>query len=506
MDKRASGILLHITSLFSKYGIGDLGPGAFRFADFLDSAGQSFWQILPLNPVIPGSGYSPYFSSSAFAGNPLLISPEVLLEEKAVSGDGLGAAPDFPEGEVDYGTVSAYKMKVLDAAYDNFMKTGNKDEYEAFCSANSAWLDDFTLFCALKEASRGKVWSEWPEKLRDRDAKALKKAREKYSDCIGKEKFFQYLFNKQWFALKNYCNGRGIKIIGDLPIYVSYDSADVWVNPSIFKLDENRVPYAVSGVPPDYFSETGQLWNNPVYRWDVLKETGYRWWIERFKNTFSRFDMVRIDHFRGLVQYWEVPAGEETAVNGAWRDVPVHDFFDTLLKNIPGFPVIAEDLGIITPDVNEVKDHYGFPGMKVLLFAFGENNPAHPYLPHNYGENCIVYTGTHDNNTLTGWIRNEAGEEDKKRLSRYLDKEIRLNEVNWDMIRLAMMSVARYAIFPVQDILGLGSGARMNQPSEPFGNWKWRLRAGQPGQEHLEKLRGLTETYGRAKTAGGHQG
>ncbi|MEA3490008.1 MAG: 4-alpha-glucanotransferase [Candidatus Omnitrophota bacterium] len=497
MDKRGSGVLLHISSLASPYGIGDLGPEAYRFADFLAGTKQSCWQMLPLNPTDPANGNSPYFSCSAFAANPLLISFERLMDEGLLSPGDLEPVPEFKPGKVDYDAVTVYKIQVLDKAYENFSKKGADDGYESFCGEHSGWLEDYALFTALKTEYDGRAWSDWPGELRDRDPEALEAARKTFKDRIGKERFSQYVLFRQWFALKSYCNGKGISIIGDIPIYVSYDSADVWVDPRIFKLDENKKPFAVSGVPPDYFSATGQLWNNPVYRWDVLRESGYSWWIKRIAHTLKYFDIVRIDHFRGLVKYWEVPAGEETAVNGEWKEVPTYDFFDTLRGKLPDFPVIVEDLGVITPDVREAQRHYAFPGMKVLQFAFGKDDPEHPYLPHNYEKNCVAYTGTHDNNTLMGWLAKESSPEEKRRFLRYLRREETDGDINWETIRIIMMSDADTVVFPAQDILGLGESARMNQPREMTGNWEWRLLPGQITPLHAEKLLALTETSGR---------
>jgi len=489
--------LLHIASLPSPYGIGDFGAAAYRFADFLARTGQTLWQILPLNPTDMMCGNSPYFSRSAFAMNPLMIGIDRLVEDGLISESHIPEPPHFFPGRIDYYRAAAYKAAILEKAFQKFETSAAQDNFRAFCEMHSGWLEDFALFTALKAKFEGKVWSAWPEELRDRRPEALSEAGQVLSEQVEKEKFLQYLSYKQWFSLKSYCNERGIGIIGDLPIYVCYDSADVWVNPHIFKLDSQKIPTAVSGVPPDYFSKTGQLWNNPVYRWDVLKQTGYKWWIERMGHTFNCFDRVRIDHFRGLVKYWEIPAGEKTALKGEWKKVPADDFFKTLIEWFQWFPVIAEDLGFITPDVLEVMDRFHFPGMKVLLFAFGDDDPMHPFLPHTYPRNCAAYTGTHDNNTLRGWFEHEAAPEEKERLFRYLYREPSADEIHWEMIRLVMMSVADMAVIPMQDILGLGQTARMNRPAIPYGNWTWRLEPGQITLETEEKLRTLTETYGR---------
>jgi 4-alpha-glucanotransferase len=496
MDQRASGILLHITSLPSPFGVGDMGPEAFRFADFLAEGKQGFWQILPLNPIDPAYGNSPYHTIAAFAANVLLISPEGMVREGFLAQKDIEPR-GYPQGRVDYGAVIAYKANLFRLAYERFTKAKEHEAYQRFCSENASWLDDFSLFVALKSHFKGVAWNEWPAEVRDRKRGSLQSLKKDLRDGIERERFLQYLFFNQWFALKQYCNEKGIEIIGDMPIYVDYDSVDVWTHPEIFKLDENKRPIAVAGVPPDYFSATGQLWGNPVYQWDWLRERGYGWWLQRVAHMLRLFDVVRIDHFRGLIAYWEVPAGEQTAVNGKWVKAPALDFFHALFKRFPAAPLIAEDLGVITPDVREVMRHFELPGMKVLQFAFGEDNPTHPYLPHMYESNAVVYTGTHDNNTSRGWFEKEAKAEDKERLFRYLGKEVRVDDISWELIRLAMMSVADLAIIPVQDILGLGVEARMNQPGTGAGNWEWRLTSGQLTPTLAERLRAVTKTYGR---------
>jgi len=496
---RGSGVLLHIASLPSPHGIGDFGGAAHDFADFLARTQQSFWQVLPLNPTDVMCGNAPYFSRSAFAMNPLFIGIDRLVKEGLVSEKEIPPTPVFSPQHIDYYLAAKYKGAILETAFHRFTQCPAPEAYQAFCETHSGWLDDFALFTALKTRFKGLIWSRWPEELRDREPEALKEASEYLKEGMDKEKFVQYLLFNQWTSLKAYCNQNRIEIIGDLPIYVSYDSADVWVNPHIFKLDKDKVPTAVSGVPPDYFSKTGQLWNNPVYRWDVLRETGYGWWIQRMGHTFNSFDRVRIDHFRGLVKYWEVPAGEETALDGEWKEVPAEHFFKTMTEWFSRFPVIAEDLGFITPDVYEVMERFQFPGMKVLLFAFGDDDPMHPFLPHTYPRNCVAYTGTHDNNTLRGWFENEASLKEKKRLFRYLYRESPADEIHWEMIRLVMMSVADTAVFPMQDILGLGQDARMNRPATPSGNWTWRLAPGQITPAVEDTLSMMTETYGRGR-------
>ena len=475
-----------------------MGPWAFQFVDFLAETKQSLWQILPLNPTDPEHYSSPYHSTSAFACNPLLISPELLVQDGLLDRTDGKSPPDFPAERVDYRAVGAYKAKLFRRAYERFKGKKDRHDYERFCSENSNWLEDFAIFMALKDHFHGEVWSEWPQDIRDRQPEALQWAKKELRERADMEKFLQYVFSRQWGSLKKYCNGKGMQIIGDLPIYVEHDSADVWTHPEIFKLDDEKKPYAVAGVPPDYFSETGQLWGNPVYRWDVLKEQGYSWWVQRMERNLILCDVVRIDHFRGLVGYWEVSATEDTAINGKWVEAPAMDFLNRLTRKFPFLPIVAEDLGIITPDVREVMHHFELPGMKVLLFAFGEDLPTNPYIPHNLPKNCVAYTGTHDNNTIRGWFEGEEAPEDKKRLLRYLGRDVPREEIHWELIRLLMMSVANTVIFPLQDILGLGGEARMNRPATVEGNWEWRLLPGVLTPDLATKLREMTELYGRA--------
>lgn len=499
MNRRGSGILLHISSLPSQHGIGDLGPGAYRFADFLVETRQCLWQILPLNPTSTAHGNSPYSSFSAFAGNPLFISPDILVADGLLTISDIEESLPFPENMVDYDAATEYKNRLLMRAFERYRGNIGQDyELERFCIENEQWLDDYALFMALKEHFSGATWCDWPGDLRDRCGDAIKDWSERLRDNILREKFFQYLFFKQWHSLKNYCNDRNIKIIGDLPIYVCHDSCDVWTSPCIFKLNGEKRPEFVSGVPPDYFSETGQLWGTPVYSWEFLKEDGYTWWIRRIEHNMRLFDTLRLDHFRGFVAYWEVPAYEKTAINGRWVEAPVYDFLNTLMRHFPSLPFIAEDLGVITPDVREVMSFYEFPGMKLLIFAFGEDMPTNPYILHNITRNSVIYTGTHDNNTIKGWYDKEASPEDKKRLSKYLGWEVPGEDISWEFVRYAMMSVANTAIIPMQDILGLGEEGRMNTPSVCNGNWKWRLAPGQITCLLKERLSEMTEIYGRA--------
>jgi 4-alpha-glucanotransferase len=496
MSQRGSGVLLHIVSLPSPYGIGDLGPSAYRFADFLAESGQKFWQILPLNATGLGDSPSPYNSISSLAGNTLLISPEMLAQQGWLEREDLARLPVLT-GKIDYPAVIRGKVPLLGMAYERFRGRNDTGGYEIFCAENSSWLEDYALFAALQEQFPGAVWNRWPRELRDREPEALKSWKEKLRETIAREKFLQYIFYQQWMKLKQYCGQKQIKIIGDLPIYVDYNSVDLWVNPEVFKLDEQKEPLAVAGVPPDYFSSTGQLWGNPVFNWEALRSRGYSWWIKRMEQNFRLYDLVRIDHFRGFAAYWEVPPGEKTAVNGRWVQGPAEDFFEVMSKRFAGLPIIAEDLGVITEDVNELRRRFGFPGMKILLFAFGGDFPDTPYAPHNFEENCVAYTGTHDNNTVRGWFENEASREEKEHLRNYLGREVSPAEVSWELIRIAMMSVAKTVIFPMQDILSLGQKARMNRPATTTGNYQWRFDSGEITPEISCRLKNMTEVYGR---------
>jgi 4-alpha-glucanotransferase len=499
MNGRSSGILLHITSLPSPFGIGDLGPAAYRFADALAEAGQRWWQVLPVTPTDPVSGNSPYSSISAMAGNPLLLSPQLMVEEGWLFPEDVRDVPPFPRGRCDYRAVIPFKTELLKRAYERFRMAGDDPGARLFYNTQASWLDDFAFFTVIKRLQGGRAWAQWPADLRDRRGAALERVREKMAPEIEREKFIQYIFFKQWTAFTLYCRERGVRLIGDVPIYVNWDSADVWTHPGLFKLGSDGRPLVVAGVPPDYFSLTGQLWGNPIYRWDTLQETGYTWWIERLGHNLGLFDVVRLDHFRGFVGFWEVPQGETTAINGSWQAAPADDFFSTVLQHFPGMPFIAEDLGIITADVKEAMDRFHFPGMRILLFAFDEDNPYHPYLPQNFVRNCIVYTGTHDNNTARGWFEGEAGPEARRRFCDYLGSEISVEEVHIRMMELLMMSVADTVIIPMQDVLGLGSEARMNTPSVALGNWEWRVLAEQLGAGGLGLMGDLAAASGRVR-------
>jgi 4-alpha-glucanotransferase len=497
IKRRASGILLHITSLPSGFVIGDFGPAAYAFADFLVEAKQSFWQVLPLNPPGPASRNSPYSNFSAFAGNTLLISPEKLVEEGLLTQEQISQYPPLATDKVEYVKAIEFKKNLFNAAYENFKKSPLPYEYGQFCKQHSGWLDDFGLFVVLNEHFGGQSWDKWPETLRDRHHDEIAKMREQFKDRIGQEKFLQYMFFKQWLALKDYCNYRGIQIIGDVPIYVDYNCADVWVHPHLFKLDDKKLPTAVAGVPPDYFSKTGQRWGNPVYNWEAIKKEHYHWWIQRIGHNLRIFDSLRIDHFRGFVQYWEVPAGEETAVKGQWTPAAGAEFFYTLSRQFANLPIIAEDLGLITPDVREFIRRFEFPGMQVLLFGFDHSVPRNYHAPHNIQSSSIVYTGTHDNNTVRGWFEKDASEEDRKRFARYLGHEATPETVHLDMIRLAMRSAGTTVIIPMQDILGLDEKARMNIPAIAEGNWSWKLPEGQLTKDLTKSLAEITHIYGR---------
>ncbi len=496
--RRRSGILLHITSLPSSSGTGDFGPWAYKFAEFLESAGQSCWQILPLTPTDPVHGNSPYHSSSAFALNPIFLSGEILeqwgwIADEAVASLNEGA----DQGRARYEKAISDKQKIADLFIEKYANRGKPAGYDDFCEKQRYWLEDYALFNVIKRGIDGRSWTEWPAELRDRNPSALEEIKQAHSSEIEKVRFVQFLLYSQWMALKDFCNEKGILILGDMPIYVVHDSADVWGHPELFNLDKEKRPLTVAGVPPDYFSDTGQLWGNPVYRWDVLKETGYAWWIQRIRYNLALYDMVRVDHFRGFVGYWEVPASERNAINGRWVQAPAWDFFACIKSELGDVPIIAEDLGVITPDVTEVRRYFGFPGMKILLFAFGEDLPTNPYAPHNLEKECIVYTGTHDNNTVRGWFENEASPEQRERVFRYLGRDISAEEAHLEFVRMAMMSVANTAIFPMQDVLGLGEEARMNRPARREGNWLWRLLPEQIDSMLARHLRDMAEIYGR---------
>ncbi|MDX2001915.1 MAG: 4-alpha-glucanotransferase [Chitinophagales bacterium] len=499
--KRRCGTLMHITSLPSPFGIGDLGPAAYQFAAFLRDTGQTIWQILPLNPTSEAMGNSPYSSPSAFAGNTLLISPELLvkegfLDEQHLSGSNL----EFSEKMVDYQKALKYKNELLHVAYHQWIdRNGMRSpEYMLFCKEQSAWLDDYALFMALKSYFQGAGWMFWDKDFCDRKPSAMAEVRTKLASTIEQEKFCQYLFFGQWNALKKYCNDLGILLFGDMPFYVGHDSADIWAHPEYFKLAANNMPTKVAGVPPDYFSETGQLWGNPIYDWKRLEKGGFSWWRDRLSHNLKLFDWLRLDHFRAFSAYWEVDAGEETALNGKWVETPGEAFFSTMQEQFPQLPIIAEDLGEIDQPVRDLMAKFDLPGMALLLFAFGEDLPTNAYAPHLHKRHLIVYTGTHDNITVKGWYKQEASHDDKMRLQHYVGKPLTPKTAPEAMIRLALMSVADTAIIPMQDWLGLGAKATMNRPSHGEGNWRWRLSPDAITLDLVMKYRLLIDTYGRA--------
>jgi len=495
---RSSGILLHPISLPGRFGIGDLGDAAFRFVDFLADSGQQFWQIMPLGPTSYGD--SPYQALSAFAGNPLLISLERLAEEHCLAPWDFTGAPVFAEHRVDYGAVIEFKRRLLLLSFENFKANASdaqKAELEVFSAASRTWLDDYALFAALKDHHGGASWDKWEQDIAARQPGALEHWRVTLKDLVAFHQYAQYQFHRQWSSLKTYANQRGISIIGDIPIFVAYDSADAWAHADLFYFDAEGKPTLVAGVPPDYFSPTGQLWGNPLYRWDVMAQDGYAWWVARLKRAFQQLDVVRLDHFRGFETCWAVPAGKQTAINGKWTKGPGSDLFHAVERALGPVRVIAEDLGLITPEVEALREECAFPGMKVLQFAFS-GDPENLYLPHNFERNCVVYTGTHDNDTTLGWL-STLGQKERTALRRYLGP--RCDELNWELVRLALMSVAQTAIFPLQDILGVGSEGRMNTPGRASGNWGWRFSEGMLTAALRDRLKELTETYGRAPAA-----
>jgi len=496
---RAAGILLHPTSLPGPHGVGDLGAAAYRFVDFLEAGRQSLWQLMPLGPV--GLGNSPYASSSAFAGSPLLVALEPLVASGWLDADDLRDA-SFEPDRVEYVAADEFKHAKLRVAYDNFSERASREDRAAlgeFQERERGWLDDVALFAALKD-EHGGAWWGWPREVALRHPAALDAARRDLADRVAYHQFSQWVFWSQWAELRAYANARGIQIVGDIPIFVAQDSVDVWANRDIFHLDEHGQPTVVAGVPPDYFSPTGQRWGNPLYNWARLAETGYAWWIERFRATLRLVDLIRLDHFRGFQAYWEVPAAELTALKGRWLPGPGTLLFEAVHDALGELPIIVEDLGDITPAVIALRETLGFPGMKVLQFAFGEDAARevpfgeNPYLPHNYEEPYVAYTGTHDNDTTVGWYASR-GEDEKHAIRRYLGRSG--DDVAWDFIRLALASVARYVIVPLQDVLSLGSEARMNVPGVPADNWAWRYRDDMLLPEHAERLAELTATYGR---------
>jgi 4-alpha-glucanotransferase len=494
--ERSSGILLHPSSLPGPFGIGDIGPRAHLWLEFLSQAGCGLWQVLPLGPT--GYGDSPYQCFSAFAGNPYLISPEALVLDGLLDEKSLDTRPLFPEDKVDFGEVITWKLGLLDQAFHTFSESATPElhkELNTFQSEQAYWLEDFALFMAIKEYQGGGSWSDWPTPLRLRETQALQSARDKLSVPIRKQIFRQFLFFRQWKALHNQARNLGIQIIGDIPIFVSHDSADVWSHTDLFYIDADGKPTVVAGVPPDYFSPTGQLWGNPLYNWETHARSGYSWWLDRFKAVLQTVDIVRLDHFRGFAGYWEVPASNPTAEIGRWVRGPGKSFLKAVHDGLGELPIIAEDLGLITPDVLEMRDDFNLPGMKIFQFAFS-SDAKDPFLPHNYPKGCVVYTGTHDNDTVIGWF-DTAPEKERDFCLRYLDSDGK--DLPWDMVRAVWGSVAVFSLAPMQDLLHLGTEARMNFPGRPSGNWIWRMSDGVLTDELCQKLKEINHLFGRHK-------
>jgi 4-alpha-glucanotransferase len=504
---RASGVLLHPTSLPGRFGIGDLGDGALEFIDWLAEARQRIWQVLPLGPT--GYGDSPYQCFSALAGNPLLISVERLTEQGLLTPLEAGGR-DVPEGEVDYPAVIAHRRAIWPRVLDRFDAVAPpdmRDRFDEFCRAHAAWLDDFALFMSVKAAHDDRAWITWDPAIAQRDAAAIRHWTERCQRDIRTHKLTQFLFREQWQRVRDACRAHSIAIMGDLPIFVAHDSADVWAHRELFKLDDGGRPTVVAGVPPDYFSATGQLWGNPHYRWEVQERTGYEWWIGRFRSLLGLVDRIRIDHFRGFVASWEIPGGAAAAVEGAWVSSPGPALFDAVRAALATseLPFVAENLGVITPDVERLRERYGLPGMAILQFAFGNDPQAPDFKPHNYPRNRVAYTGTHDNDTTVGWWSGGVGHstrsaddlsQERESARRYLGLDGR--DVHWAFIRAVLASVADTAMVPAQDLLGLGSEARMNRPGTLSGNWRWRLRPGQLTRDIAQQLAALTATYDRS--------
>ncbi len=493
--QRASGVLLHPTALAGPFRVGGLGEEAFLFVDFLVRAGQSLWQILPLGPT--GYGHSPYNALSAFAGNPVLIDLQQLVDCNDLDGSHLNAILKNSSG-IDFNQVHARKNTLLlEAGYEFFRKptTERHQAFDTFCHEQSDWLEDFSLFMALRETFAEQTWSEWPEGLRTRKPEAIREWQDKLEENCRLYKYQQFVFSEQWHKLKTYANSNNVLIFGDIPIFVAYDSADVWANQHLFHLDDQSQATAVAGVPPDYFSKTGQRWGNPLYRWDQLAAEDFQWWLRRFEFQLQNCDMIRIDHFRGFQACWSIPASEKTAVKGHWEEVPGRALFEKLCEQGTDLPIIAEDLGIITPEVEKLRDDFAFPGMKILQFAF-DSGPDNPYLPENHTANSVVYTGTHDNDTTLGWWQGlTKGQKDRVRDS----LGTRRPDMPWELIRLAMSSIANLCVIPCQDILSLDRTARFNTPGLATGNWDWQMASGSLTDELSDRLLKLAEKYHRTQ-------
>ena len=514
LHRRSSGVLLHPTCLPGPHGIGDLGPAAYGFADWLAAAGQGLWQVLPLGPT--GFGNSPYMSLSAFAGNHLLISLDRLVENGLLEAGDVAPPTPLPSDRVDFERVAPFKEALLHRAFERFTRdasSADRDAFFAFCEEQAAWLEDYALFMALKRAHDGRLWTDWEAGAARREDDALVAWRNRLAGTVEWHKFLQFEFHRQWSALRAYCAERGIRMVGDTAIYVAHDSAEVWANPGLFHLDEAGAPLVVAGVPPDYFSATGQRWGNPLYRWDRMAQTDFDWWVRRLRADFDKTDFVRLDHFRGFEAYWEVPASEPVATHGRWVQGPGAAFFERTGARLAELGIepriIVEDLGVITPEVDRLRDRFGFPGMRILQMAFGTDPKASEYLPHSYVRNCVVYTATHDHNTTRGWFTAEPGtqstqsaaviEAERAAACRYAGSDGA--EIHWDFIRLALGSVAAMAIVPLQDVLGLGTEARMNRPGSGSGNWEWRFAPDALGDELSARLAALTDIYERNRGA-----
>jgi 4-alpha-glucanotransferase len=498
MPKRHSGILLHITSLPSKYGIGDMGAFAYAFADFAVSCGQKYWQVLPINPTDGINGNSPYSCSSAFAGNELLISPEMMVIEGFLQPSDVKISTPLAEEKVDYAGVKAYKERIFNLAYRRFQKRADREDFDQFVRVQHYWLEDFALFTVIKSVHGGRGWYDWPGALKARQPRALKDFSRRHSSDLERVKFIQFLFFRQWHKLKYYANSKNMAIIGDIPIYVNYDSVDVWCHPSFFKIDSEGNLQFISGVPPDYFSRTGQRWGNPVYNWAALKKVKYNWWVRRIAHDLELFDYLRIDHFRGFAGFWQIPAHEKLAVFGRWVKGPGEAFFKVLAKQFRPLPIIAEDLGEITPDVIELMKKFGFPGMRVLLFAFDGDIDHNPHVPANYPAHCVAYSGTHDNNTIQGWYHQEARPHEKANIARVLGMKFTPRNLHWTMIEVLMRSRAETVIIPMPDLLGLREQGRMNTPATKVNNWQWRLKANALTPRLAHKIARITKKTDRS--------
>jgi 4-alpha-glucanotransferase len=503
---RSCGLLLHVTSLPGPFGIGDLGPEARKFAGFLEAAGQKLWQVLPIHPT--GYGDSPYQCFSAFAGNPLLLSLDVLRDRGLLSEADLENPPEFPLDTVDFEAAVRYKLPLLTRAAERFAANASSDDraaYSAFCQS-TPWLEEFALFMALKEAHEGVAWTHWEPALRDRDPGALAEFADTHESQLNIIRFWQFEFFRQWRELKSWCKELSIRLMGDVPIYVAHDSADVWARPDLFHLDSLGRPTVVSGVPPDYFSATGQLWGNPIYRWELMQQDGFAWWIARLRSALSLFDLIRLDHFRGFEAYWEVSANETTAINGQWVKAPGEELLEALEKEFGALPIVAENLGVITPEVEQLRHKFNLPGMSILQFAFGNDPQGPTFRPHNYTRDLVAYTGSHDNDTAQGWWNSSMGagstrsEEDVRKEHEFAKAYLSLadeSQIHWALIRTVFSSIADTVIVPVQDVLGLGGSARMNLPGTVSGNWRWRCRPHLLEAAAAARLRELATLYER---------